>query len=146
MMTRQTTNRLLKVRRGFTLTEVLLVLAILGVIAAMIIPNLLARQQDAYKKTTKINISALENAAKQYAISHEGAWPNDINTLLNPGTDKDGKPIAAFLEKPPKDAWGVPLYFEYPSSKAGDKPGIWSSGPNRSDEGGGGDDISSWVD
>ena len=43
-------------RGGFTLTEVLLVLAILGVIAAMVVPNLIGTQKTANIKATKINI------------------------------------------------------------------------------------------
>ena len=134
-------------RRGFTLTEVLLVLAILGVIAAMVVPNLLARQQDALKKTTKSNIKTLENIATQYAIAHDGEMPRDLNALLTPGQDKDGKSIAPFVEKVPKDAWNQPLFFEFPNSKGGgDKPAIWSSGPNKQNEEGSGDDINNWSD
>ncbi len=133
---------------GFTLTEVLLVLAILGVIAAMVIPNLLARQQDALKRTTKSNIAAFENIAKQYAVAHDGEWPRDVNAMLNPGSDKDGKPMAAFVEKVPKDAWNMPLNYEYPNSKSSgiDKPAIWSSGQNKQNEEGGGDDINNWSE
>ena len=135
-------------RHGFTLTEVLLVLAILGVIMAMVIPNLLARQQDALKKSTKNNIMSLESIAKTYAIAHEGEWPRDIQALINPGQDKDGKPIAPYIEKVPKDAWNQPLYYEYPNSKGGatDRAAIWSSGQNKQNEEGGGDDINNWTD
>lgn len=135
-------------RRGFTLTEVLLVLAILGVIAAMVVPNLLARQQDALKRQSKNNIMALEQIANQYAIAHDGDWPQNINALMSPGQDKDGKPVPPFVTKVPKDAWDQPLYYEYPNSKAGgiDKPAIWSSGKNKQNEEGGGDDINNWSE
>ena len=148
MIMKRTLSKRLPHHRGFTLTEVLLVLAILGVIAAMVIPNLLARQQDAYKRTTKSNIMAFENIAKQYAVAHDGEWPRDTNSMLNPGQDKDGKPIAAFVEKIPKDAWNQPLYYEYPNSKSGavDKPAIWSAGANKQSEDGGGDDINNWTE
>jgi general secretion pathway protein G len=53
-----------------------------------------------------------------------------------------------YLEETPKDAWGEPLYYEYPSTKGtkGEKPAIWSSGPNRQNEEGAGDDINNWSD
>lgn len=145
-MIRSKSPRFKNRRRGFTLTEVLLVLAILGVIMAMVIPNLLARQQEAYKNTTKNNIASLETVAKQYAIGHDGEWPRDIQQMLNPGQDKDGKSIAPYIEKVPKDAWNQPLYYEYPNSKGGgsDRAAIWSSGQNRQNEEGGGDDINNW--
>lgn len=133
-------------RHGFTLTEVLLVLAILGVIAAMVVPNLMARQQEALGRQTKANIAALENCAKQYAVAHEGEFPKDINSMMNPGQDSSGKQLAPFVETLPKDAWNQPLYFEYPSGKMGnnDKPAIWSSGKNKQNEDGSGDDVNNW--
>lgn len=139
-----------KIRRlGFTLTEVLLVLAILGVIAAMVVPNLMARQQEAYGRQTKANIAALEQCAKQYAVAHDGELPKDIATMMNPGQDASGKPLAPFIDKMPKDAWGQPLIYEFPSGKMGgndSKPAIWSSGKNKQNEDGGGDDVNNWTD
>lgn len=133
-------------RGGFTLTEVLLVLAILGVIAAMVIPNLLGQQQNAYKRQTKVNIAAFEQIAKSYAIDHDGEWPGNVDALINPGPGSDGKPLAPYMEKAPKDGWNQPLHYEYPNSKGGgsDKPAIWSSGQNKQSEDGGNDDINNW--
>ncbi len=136
-------------RRGFTLTEVLLVLAILGVIAAMVVPNLLGRQKEALIKSTKMSIKAMEDAVKQYAIAHDGEFPAGgreevIGLLLNPGQDKDGKAISAYLEKTPKDAWDQALYYQYDSNAT--KPKIWSSGPNKQNEEGSGDDVNNWAD
>ena len=147
-MKRNSLNSSTRRRGGFTLTEVLLVLAILGVIAAMVVPNLLARQQDALKRQTKSNIMAFENIAKQYAVAHDGEWPKDVNTMMSPGQDSNGKALAAFVEKMPKDAWNMPLNYEYPSGKTGgnDKPAIWSSGQNKQNEEGSGDDINNWTE
>lgn len=133
-------------RRGFTLTEVLLVLAILGVIAAMVVPNLMSQQQEALKRQTKVNITNFERIAQSYAVDHEGEWPRDINSMLNPGQDADGKNRAPYMEATPKDGWNQPLYYEYPNSKSSnfDKPAIWSSGKNKQNEDGGGDDINNW--
>lgn len=138
-------------RAGFTLTEILLVLAILGVIAAMVVPNLLGRQKEALDRTTKQSILAFETALQQYAINNMGDFPQMsqeevVNLLVNPGQDSSGRQIAAYLPKAPKDAWDQPLYYEWPNSKGGDatKPAIWSSGQNRQNEDGGGDDISNW--
>jgi general secretion pathway protein G len=134
-------------RHGFTLTEVLLVLAILGVIAAMVIPNLIGSQKVANIRSTKINIKGFEDIAKQYAVAHEGDFPADINAMLNPGQGSDGKPMPPFAEKVPKDAWNQPLHYQYPNSKSSiDKPAIWSSGPNKQNEEGAGDDINNWSE
>lgn len=140
-------------RRGFTLTEVLLVLAILGVIAAMVVPNLLGQQKQAMIKTTRMSIKSMEDACTQYAIAHDGEYPQGgrdevIGLLTNPGVDKDGKPIPPYLGKVPKDAWQEALYYEYPNSKAPNAtvPAIWSSGPDRKSDDGNNDDVCNWKD
>jgi general secretion pathway protein G len=116
-------------RAGFTLIEVLLVVAILGVIAAAVVPALLGRQQAAYEQQTRNNIKNLQNILTMYA------------------PDYHGKKIGAYMDATPKDAWGEQLYYEYPSSKGkGDKPAVWSSGPNRQNEDGAGDDLNSWTE
>jgi general secretion pathway protein G len=145
--TQKTSSR----RRGFTLTEVLLVLAILGVIAAMVVPNLIGQQKGAQIKATRMSIKGLEDAAKQYAINNDGEFPNGngqeaLNLLLNPGQDADGRAVSPYLEKLPKDAWDQPLNYEFPTSKvaSGTKPAIWSSGPNKQNDDGSGDDVNNW--
>ena len=131
-------------RHGFTLTEVLLVLAILGVIAAMVIPNLIGQQQVALVRQTKVNIAGFEQIAKQYAVAHDGDYPTDVNMMLNPGQGSDGRPTPAYI---PKDAWNQPLNYQYPNSKSNvDKPAIWSSGKNKQNEEGAGDDINNWTE
>jgi len=136
-------------RAGFTLIEVLLVVAILGVIAAAVVPALIGRQQEANIQISRTDIKGLEQALKMYAIDHDGAYLDggkDTLPQLTQASEYRGHKLKPYLEEIPKDAWGEPLYYEYPSSKAGDKPAIWSSGPNRQNEDGGGDDINNWSE
>lgn len=146
-------SRARKQRRGFTLVEVLLVLAILGVIAAMVVPNLIGSQQKANILATRGSIAGFENAVEQYAVANAGTFPEGareevVAMLLQPGQDPDGRAIAPYLDKTPRDAWDQPFYYEYPNSKVANatKPAIWSSGPNKQNEDGGGDDINNWAD
>ncbi len=131
-----------RVRRGgFTLIEVLLVLAILGVIAAMVVPNLLGTQKTSYIKTTRESINNLENTAKIYATQHDGEFPQSLQMMLEP-ENRGGTVSQPLLDKIPTDAWGMPLQYEY---NAGDpKPLISSFGPNKQQ--GGGDDITNMDD
>lgn len=131
------------IRSGFTLLEVLIVLAIIGVIAAMAVPRLLGQQQSANIKVTKTAITNLEQAAKLYAVDNLGEPPASIDVMLQ--KREDG--TAAVLDKMPVDAWGEPLNYEYPNTRADTEgPAIWSNGKNRNNDNGSGDDINNWDD
>ena len=136
-------------RRGFTLLELLIVLAILGVIAAMVVPNLLGSQKKANIQATEASIHGLEQALKLYAVSNGGEYPSggtDVYELLMANKDAEGNSVEPLLSEVPKDAWGQELNYEYPSTKhESGTPAIWSAGPDKSDEQGSGDDISNWT-
>ncbi len=140
-------------RGGFTLLEVLLVLAILGVIAAIVVPNLLGTQQKANVSKTKIDIKSLEDAVTMYAIDHDGALPQGgqdemLQALMQP-TDRDGNEMKAYVTAPPKDAWGRVLNYRYPGQnhpQGVDRPDIWSNGQNGQNEDGSGDDVNNWSE
>ena len=74
-----------RLRGGFTLLEVLLVLAILIAIAAMVVPNIVGAADEANKDTTRLNIKAFEQAAQMYKIKNK-YWPEggteDVVMLL----------------------------------------------------------------
>lgn len=135
-------------RGGFTLIEVLLVLAILGVIAAMVVPQLLGRQQQANKDAAKLSITGLEQTLELYAVDHNGEFPTTGEglevLLVAPNNDekwhgpylKDGKKL-------PIDPWGRPLQYEYPGQhNSQSKPDISSGGPDKAF--GTADDIANW--
>jgi general secretion pathway protein G len=139
-------------RGGFTLLEVLLVLAILGVIAAIVVPSLLGRQQEAMVRTTKSSIAGLETALQAYAIDHNGVYPDggidEMQTSLLQPKDADGNPLKAYVDTIPKDAWGKPINYRYPATKQPqgvDKPDVWSNGQDGKNDDGGGDDVNNWT-
>ncbi|HEY4263005.1 MAG TPA: type II secretion system major pseudopilin GspG [Schlesneria sp.] len=140
-------------RKGFTLTEVLLVLAILGVIAAMVVPNLIGQQQKAMVKTTRMSVKSLEDACQQYAIDHDGEYPAGgrdevLGLLTNPGVDAHGKTVPPYLKKIPTDAWGQALYYQWPNNNVPNAttPALWSSGPDKKSDEGQNDDVNNWSD
>ncbi len=134
-------------RGGFTLLEVLLVLAILGVIAAIAVPQLLGRQQEAMIKATASSVKGLEDAVKLYAVEHDGRFPATLDLLLSGVDEETGQERAPYLEDIPADAWGNVLNYEYPPTgerqTMGGKPAIWSYGPDMQD--GTEDDINNWT-
>ncbi|MEZ6065195.1 MAG: type II secretion system protein GspG [Planctomycetaceae bacterium] len=144
----------LRSRRGFTLLEVLIVVAIIGVIAAMVVPRLLGQQQQAYIDITKGNIKSAETAIELYAKDDFGRFPKasgneEVWVLLMKPRTKDGRQIPAVASEPFKDGWGHRLYYEWTSAENDStgmgKPKLWSAGPDGENNNGSGDDINNWT-
>ena len=137
--------------RGFTLLEVLLVLGILILLAAIVTPSLFNRQRKAMIRVTRISIVGLEGALKLYAAEHDGEYPTGspdevFELLLNPGKGEGGRDITPYVEEWPTDGWGQALHYEYPTSRhrGAVKPAIWSAGPNEENDNGAEDDVNNW--
>ena len=138
-------------RGGFTLIEVLLVLAILGVIAALVIPNLVGTQERANVNATRIAIKNFQSVVEQFAINNNGRPPEGTQeeaaeALMNPQSP-DGRVVQPLIDEVPKDAWGEPLFYRFPASNQmiSSKPDIWSAGPDGRNDDGGGDDVNNWA-
>jgi general secretion pathway protein G len=126
--------------------EVLLVLVILGVIAALVVPRLTGSQERAMVMATKTRIKELEAKVEMYAIEHDATYPESLNDLLQP-LDRDGQAMKPYETEFPKDAWQQPLNYELAvdQNAAGSVvPRIWSNGPNRQNDNGGSDDLNNW--
>lgn len=91
-------------RGGFTLVELLLVVAILGVLATVAIMNTAGLMGDAQAKATRSSIAAIEQAARVYEI-RVGKYPDSIDSLTQPMGDKP----ALLDDKARNDAWGNPF-------------------------------------
>ncbi len=123
-------------RSGFTLLEVLLVLAIIIAMMAIVVPNFLGRKQEADIKSTVIAIKNFEQAAKLYAAENKG-YPKGsaeevVQQLMAPVDEITQRPKPPYIEETPIDAWGNPLMYEFPATgerpTLGGKPAIWSAG------------------
>ncbi len=152
----QNTHQSVTRRSGFTLLELLIVLAIILVIAAMVVPNLIGQQQGAMEKATLTTIKRVEGTVGAWAADHDGTYFQgngaDVWTAMMQPEPYKGRKIRPYFEQgePPLDAWGNPLQYEWTgdghSKKQGAlKPALWSMGADGQDEGGDGDDINSWT-
>jgi general secretion pathway protein G len=130
-------------RRGFTLMELLIVLAIIGVIAAIAVPSFLGQQKKANVKATQASIHGLESALDYFATDHDGDYPTSLDLLItNPGNDP--KWSGPYLKggRLPLDAWGNELMYMFPAQNNVDKPDIYSAGPDRQPNTA--DDVTNW--
>src|SRR5258706_172777 len=78
-----------KHQRGFTLIEMMLVLMILGVLAAIVVPKMANRGQDARLKATVTQISSFKTALDMFEVDN-GYYPKGRNGLLEGGNLRDG--------------------------------------------------------
>lgn len=137
--------------RGFTLVEIMVVLAILVLLIALVGPRVLNMQDKADLKIARTQISMLEETLKQYK-SDLRTFPNSeegLKVLLQrPADEARGKNWQGpYLdeESVPVDPWGNPFRYEFPPTRgtAQDKPNIWSAGPDAKDDTE--DDIVNWT-
>ena len=68
-------------RKGFTLVEIMIVVAIIALLAAIAIPNLLSAKRTANTAAAKANIRALSTAAEVYATGHNGTYPTATEVI-----------------------------------------------------------------
>ncbi len=68
-------------RKGFTLVEIMIVVAIIALLAAIAIPNLLSARMTANTAAAKANIRSLSTACETYSTANNGAYPTSVPQL-----------------------------------------------------------------
>jgi general secretion pathway protein G len=109
-----------RVQHGFTLIELMVVLVIIGVLAALIVPNVLDRADDARVTAARTDINNLSNALKMYKLDNQ-RYPSaeqGLQALIAKPTAGSIPPNwKPYLEKLPNDPWGRPYQYLNPGVK-----------------------------
>jgi len=135
-------------QRGFTLIEIMVVVVIMGILAALVVPKLMGRADDARITAAQQDISTLMSARQLYKLDNH-RYPTTEQGLQALVQKPTSGPAAAgwksggYVDKLPKDPWGG--QYQYLSPGVRGEIDIFSYGADGQPGGAGNDaDIGSW--
>jgi general secretion pathway protein G len=132
--------------RAFTLVEIMVVIVILGVLAALVVPRVIGRADEARAVAVKQDIASIMQALKLYHLDN-ARYPTGEQGLqalvTRPTVDPQPGNWKQYLDRLPKDAWGRP--YQYLSPGVRGEIDVFSFGADGQPGGSGSDtDIGSW--
>jgi len=112
--------RVIRRAAGFTLIELMVVLVIIGVLAALIVPNVLDRADDARVTAARTDVNRLMQSLKLYKLDNQ-RFPSSDQGLQALVTRPTAGPAAPnwkpYIDKLPNDPWGRPYQYANPGVK-----------------------------
>ncbi len=137
-------------RAGFTLIEIMVVVVIMGVLAALLVPRLMGRTDDARILAAKQDIATLMQALKLYRLDNQ-RYPTTeqgLQALIarpTNGPQPANWKTGGYIDRLNKDPWGNPYQYASPGTRS--DVDIFSYGADGQPGGSGNDaDIGSWAD
>jgi type II secretion system protein G len=99
--------------RGFTLIELIIVVAIISILAAILIPNFLHARAEAQSSSCEANLKQIATALEEYAVDNDGQYPGssgpvDVNLFGGPGNQ--------YVSSVPADPAGGSYYYVTPAN------------------------------
>jgi general secretion pathway protein G len=134
-------------RRGFTLLEVMVVVVILGILAALVVPKIISRPDEARAIAAKQDIASLMQALKLYRLDNQ-RYPTTEQGLqalvMRPASAAPNWKTGGYVERVPKDPWGNAYQYLNPGVRG--ELDVFSMGADGASGGEGNDaDIGSWT-
>ncbi|EKT4069128.1 MULTISPECIES: type II secretion system major pseudopilin GspG [Stenotrophomonas] len=143
-MARQVRGRRAR-QQGFSLIEIMVVVVIIGILAALIVPRLMDRPDQARVVAARQDIAALMQALKLFKLDN-GRYPSaeqGLQALVKPPQGGGAMPVTPYLDRLPNDPWGHPYQYQIPGTH-GDVD-VFSLGADSKPGGDAGNaDIGSW--
>jgi general secretion pathway protein G len=132
-------------RHAFTLVEMLLVVTIIGILAALVIPKIMGRSEQARMTAAHADINGgIKSALDSFEVDN-GYYPKGKNGLgdlvQQPRDAKNWR--GPYLDKLPSDPWGSAYIYEYPGKHNPSSYDLYSVGPDG--KAGTEDDIGNWA-
>ena len=112
-------KKIFEKRRGFTLIEIMVVVVIIGLLSALVGPRLIGQSEEAKVKTTRTQISQLEQVLGLFHLDN-GFYPTTEQGLAALVTRPTTPPEPlnykknGYMKKTPKDSWGREFIYECP--------------------------------
>jgi general secretion pathway protein G len=135
-------------QRGFTLIEIMVVVVIMGILAALVVPKLMGRTDDARISAARQDIATIMQALKLYRLDNH-RYPTTEQGLqaliVKPqsGPPATGWKQGGYLDRLPKDPWGTPYQYLAPGIHG--EVDVFSYGADGQPGGAGNDaDLGSW--
>lgn len=106
---------------GLTLVEMIVVLAIIALVAALIVPNIIGRPDQARVTVAQSDLKSISAALKMYRLDN-GEYPTTSQGLAALVTKPSGEPAprnyaaGGYLDKVPVDPWGNPYVYKSPGA------------------------------
>lgn len=109
----------MKVQRGFTLLEVMVVVVILGILATLVVPKIISRPDEARVSAARQDIASLMQALRLYRLDNQ-RYPVTEQGLQALTTQPSSAPLppnwkaGGYVDRLPKDPWGHPYQYLNP--------------------------------
>ena len=137
-----------RLARGFTLIEIMVVVVIMGILAALVVPKLIGRTGEAKVAAARVDIATVMQSLKLYKLDNQ-RYPTTEQGLQalvskpSTGPAANGWKTGGYMDKLPKDPWGNPYQYLSPGIKG--EVDVFSLGADGQPGGSGDDaDIGSW--